>query len=59
MKKRSLTLLEVSLATVSLLITAWVLEMYASTGFGWCFKAIMIALGLVAILLHRKPHEYG
>ena len=59
MKSRVLALAEVSLATVSFLIVAWVLEAHVFTGFGWYSKAFMIALGLTAILLHGKPHEYG
>ena len=53
-----LALAEVSLATVSLLVVARVLQIYVSTWFFY-FKAITIAVGLVAILLHGKPHVYG
>ena len=59
MKSPALALAEVSLATVSLLVVARVLQVYVSTGFGWYFKAVMIVVGLVAILLHGKPHVYG
>jgi len=59
MKSLALALAEVSLATVSLLVVAWVLQIYVPTGFGWYFKALMIVVGLIAILLHGKPHVYG
>ncbi len=40
-------------------LAAWYFQFLIPHGYGWYSKSIMILLGIIAIILHGKPYEYG
>ena len=58
-RERLLALVEVAVLEASFLILAWLLQVARPGGYGWYSKVLMIMLGLLGILAHGRPQEYG
>ncbi len=56
---RLLALVEVAVLEACFFILAWLLQAACPGGYGWYSKAVMIVLGLLGILVHGRPWEYG
>ncbi len=56
---RLLALVEIAAFEACFFISAWLLQAARPGGYGWYSKALMIMLGLLGILTHRRPREYG
>ncbi len=60
MRARQLAALaEVAAVELCFRVAAWLLQAAVSGGYGWWSKALMAALGLLGILAHGRPGEYG
>ncbi len=58
-KKKVIAVLEVILLETIFFISAWYFQWLYPSSYGWYSKSIMILLGIIGILIHKRIRDYG